>query len=69
MIIEDFNVEANNGSLSVFSDTCNLKSLIKEPTCYKNPNKASYINLMLTNKPRSFKHSCAIEAACLIFKG
>ena len=69
MIIGDFNVEANNSSLSVFRDNYNLKNLIKEPTCYKNPNKASYIDLMLTNKPRSFKHSCVIETACLIFKG
>ena len=61
MIIGDFNVEANNSTMSVFSDTYNLKNLIKEPTCYKNPNKPSCIDLMLTNKPRSFKHSCVIK--------
>ena len=61
MIIGDFNVEANNSAMSVFSDTYNLKNLIKEPTCYKNPNKPSCIDLMLTNKPRSFKHSCVIK--------
>ena len=60
MIIGDFNVEANNRAMSVFSGTCNLENLIKEPTCYKNPNKPC-IDLMLTNKPRSFKHSCVIE--------
>ena len=38
-----------------------MKSLIKEPTCYKNPNKPSCIDLILTNKPRSFQHSCVIE--------
>ena len=61
MIIGDFNVEANNRAMSIFCDTYNLKNLIKEPTCYKNPNKPSCIDLMLTNKPRSFKHSCVIE--------
>ena len=61
MIIGDFNVVANNSSMPVFSDTHNLKNLIKEPTCYKNLNKPSCIDLMLTNKPRSFKHSCLIE--------
>ena len=61
MVIGDFNVEASNSAMSVFSDTYNLKNLIKEPTCYKNPNKPSCIDLMLTNKPRSFKHSCVIE--------
>ena len=47
--------------MSVFSDTYNLKNLIKEPTWYKNPNKPSCIDLMLTNKSRSFKHSFVIE--------
>ena len=61
MIKGYFNLEANSITMSVFSDTYNLKNLIKEPTCYKNPNKPSCIDLMLTNKPRSFKHSCVIE--------
>ena len=59
MIIGYFNVEANNSA--IFCDTYNLKNVIKEPTCYKNPNKSSCIDLMLTNKPRSFKHSFVIE--------
>ena len=40
--------------IAVFSDTYNLKSLIKKPTGHKNPNKPSCIDLILTNKPRSF---------------
>ena len=61
MIIGDFNVEANKSAMSVFSDTYDLKSLIKEPTCYKNPSKPSCINRMLINKPWIFIHSCVIE--------
>ena len=61
MIVGDFKVEANKSAMSIFCDTYNLKNLIKEPTCYKNPNKPTCIDLMLTNKPRSFKHSCVIE--------
>ena len=45
MIKGDFNVEANNSAMSGFSDTYNLKNLIKEPTSYKNPNKTSCIDL------------------------
>ena len=56
-----FSIEANDSAMSVFSDSYDLKNLMKEPTCYKNPNKLSCIDLMLTNKPRSFKHSCVIE--------
>ena len=61
MMIGDIDVKANNSTMSVFSDTFNLKTLIKETTCYKNPNKPSRIDLMLTNKPRSFKYSCVIK--------
>ena len=44
-------VEANDSAISVFSDTYDLKRLIKEPTtCYKNSDKLSCIDLMLTNK-------------------
>ena len=57
IIIGDFNVEANDSAISVFSDTYDLKSLTKEPTCYKNSNKPSCIDLILTNKPRSFQLS------------
>ena len=67
MIIEDFNV--NNSAMSIFCDTYNLKNLIKEPTCYKNPNKPSCMDLMLTNKLRSFKHSCVIETGLSDFHG
>ena len=68
MIIGDFNVEANNSTMSVFSETYNLKNLIKEPTCYKNPNKPSCIDLMLTNIPWSLKHSCVIETGLSDFR-
>ena len=56
IIIGDFNVEANDSAISVFSGTYDLKSLIKEPPCYKNANKTSCIDLVMTNKPRSFQH-------------
>ena len=57
----------NDSAMSVFSDTYSLKNLIKEPICYKNPNKPSCIDLMLANKPPSFKHSCIIETGCSDF--
>ena len=61
IIIGNFNMEANDSAISVFSDTYDLKSLIKEPTCCKNSNKSSCIDLILTNKPRSFQHYRVIE--------
>ena len=54
-------MEANDSAISVFSDTYDLKNLIKEPTCYKNPNKPSCIDLTLRKKLQSFQHSSVIE--------
>ena len=39
----------------------NLKSLIKQPSCYKNPNKPTCIDLILTKVPRMFQSICVIE--------
>ena len=47
--------------MSSFCDTLDLTSLIKEPTCYKNPDNPSCIDLHLTNKPLSFQNVCVAE--------
>ena len=39
----------------------NLKNLVKEPTCYKNPDNPSCIGLLLTNRPRTFQCTTTIE--------
>ena len=44
------------------SDTYDLKSLIKEPICYKNPENPSCIDLILTNNPKCFQCSSVDEA-------
>ena len=36
-------------------------SMINKPTCYKNPEKPSCVDLILTNCTRSFQNSCVIE--------
>ena len=38
-----------------------FNNLIKQPICFKNPKSPSCIDLMLTNKPRSFQTKCVIE--------
>ena len=44
-----------------FCDTYNLSNLIKEPTCLKNIENPSSIDLMLTNRVRQFQNSHTIE--------
>ena len=38
-----------------------MQSLIRNPTCYKNPANPTCIDLMLTNSNWSFQNSCTIE--------
>ena len=57
ILLGDFNVEAKEKNISDFMSTYNLKSLVKQKTCFKNPDNPSCIDLILTNSPRSFQDS------------
>ena len=57
LILGDFNVEIEEANMKSFCENYNLKSLIKQPTCYKNPNKPT----ILTNVPRMFQSTCVLE--------
>ena len=57
----DFNAEITEPEMMSFCNMYDLKSLIKEPTCYKNPNNPSCIDLFLTNSPSSFQNTGVIE--------
>ena len=48
-------------SLKNFCRSHNLTSMINKPICYKNSDKPSCRDPILTNCPRSFQNSCAIE--------
>ena len=48
IIMSDFNAKPNLASFCTFY---NFKSLISKPTCYKNPDNPSCIDLILTNCP------------------
>ena len=61
ILIGDFNSETKEISMSEFCDIYNLHNLITEPTCFKNPLNPSSIDVILTNKIRSFQFSQVIE--------
>ena len=69
IVLGDFNVGMDNSDMTVFCDTYDLKCLIKEPTCYKNPENPSCIDLILTNNPKCFQSSCVVRQVCQIFIG
>ena len=58
LFLDDFNAGVG--------DSLYLTSVINRPTCFKNPEKPC-IDLILTNCPRIFQNSCAIETGLSYF--
>ena len=61
LVVGDLNVSAEEANIKNFCERFSLKKLIKDPTCYKNPNNTSCVDFMFTNKARRFQRSCVIE--------
>ena len=61
LILGYFNLEIEQENMKPFCENHNLKSLIKQPTCYKHPNKPKCIDLILTHVLRIFQSTCVIE--------
>ena len=57
----DFNGYISERTLTTFFILCKFKNLVKESTCYKNPNNPSCIDLFLTNCARNFHNTCIFE--------
>ena len=61
LCIGDFNLEISDTALRNFCNLYNLRDLIRELTCFKNPGKPSCVDLFLTNCSRSFQNTQVIE--------
>ena len=61
LFLGDFNAGVEDSSVKNFCSSYNLTSMVYRSTCFKNPEKSSCIDLILTNVPRSFQNSCAID--------
>ena len=61
LVVSDFNVSVEEANIKNLCESFSLKNLIKDPTCYKNPNNPSCVDLMFTNKARRFQRSCVFE--------
>ena len=61
VVNSDFNAEISDLSLESVCTINNLKCIIKEPTCYKNPDNPTCIDLILTNCPNNFQESSILE--------
>ena len=61
VLVGDFNEKESESNTKSFLEEHNLKNLVKEPTCYKNPQNPSCIDWILTNKSRYFKNTTTID--------
>ena len=61
-MLGDLNASIEDSFTKNFCESYGLRSLVKEPTCFKNPENPSCIDLILTNKRRSFIKAGVIEA-------
>ena len=61
IFIGDFKVNISDSSMKQFCSLNRLKNLINKPTCYKNSEKPSCIDLILTNQPTIFQCSAVLE--------
>ena len=61
ILLGDFNSEISDDPLKIFCDTYNLHNLVTEPTCFKNPLNPSMIDLILTNRSKSFNNTVVLE--------
>ena len=57
LLIGDLNSEPTEEAMKSFYQIHNFKNLLDKPTFYKNPTNPSCVDLIITNKPRSFQNS------------
>ena len=55
LFLEDFNSHSSENCVNDFCNVYNLSNLIKEPTCFKNPDYLFCIDLFLTTRPKCFQ--------------
>ena len=60
LLVSDFNFEPSENALIEFCKVYKLKNRVKGATCYKNTEKLSYIDMIFTDRPRSFQ-GCHID--------
>ena len=61
MLTVDLNAEPTEATVSDFSEIYNLKHLVKDKTCFKNPAKPTCIGVIVTNRPKCFQDTVLFE--------
>ena len=61
IVLVDLNSEPTESAVRDFCQIYGCKNLIKDNTCFKNPEKPSCIDLIITNRPKSVQNSMTLE--------
>ena len=61
ILLGDFKAEVTESAMEEFCELFNLKNLVKDPTCFKNPENPSSIDLILTNRSNAFQNTIVVE--------
>ena len=61
ILLGDLNSEPTESAVRDFCQIYGCKNLIKDKTCFKNPEKPSCIELNITNRPKCFQNSATLE--------
>ena len=57
----DFNVEPNDATMKNICQIYGCKNIVKDKTCFKNPRNPTCIDMIITNRPKSFQESEVVE--------
>ena len=61
ILLGDLNSGPAESAVRDFWEIYSCKNLVKDDTCFKNPLKPSCVNLIITNRPKSFQNSVTVE--------
>ena len=62
IFLQDFTSQPSENCVNDICNVYNLSNLVRESTCYKNPDNSSCIDLLLTNRPKCFQSTMTMEA-------
>lgn len=61
ILLGEFSNEPEEKDKSSFLNTYHLKNVVKQKTCFKNSDRPSCVDLILTNSFRSFQDTCTVK--------
>ena len=61
ILVGDFNVESNDATIKNFCQIYSCKNIVKDKSCFKNPINPTCIDLIITNRLKSFQESEVME--------